>query len=234
MIHRFALISLIVFAATIARGQEVIEALPRWMASAHLAYYMPQQPVSRILDHNHIGFHVEAQYRVLYNKPFLAGAYFDEYVLSRHVIKYEYSSGNGPIDVKEIANTRRISGGITAGFYPEINWLLQPYVQGRFGLAVFQTSSILHDRDTGEEIERISEYNSATPSYGIDLGMHIVPNIWYIRGDVRVGYDANTSTSYMLLDEENAGDTGYPIDYFDLHTSAGHWLKFSVGLSYLF
>ncbi len=211
-------------------SQPVIVALPRWMVTGTLDYSIPQAPSKRFMDHNHPGFSVEAQYRIQYNKPFLAGLFYKESILSRYVLEYP----SGDIDIKEKANTRKIEGGITASFYPEINWLLQPYLTGRIGLAVFQTSSILTDSDTQESLERISESTTSAPTYGLDIGVHIVPNIWYIRGDIRVGFVGNTSTDYLLLDKANEGTTGFPIDYFKQYTASGKWLKISAGLSFLF
>ena len=215
-------------------AQEVIEALPRWMISGHFNLGFPQPPANKFMTHAHPGYQIEAQYRLQYNKPFTGGAYFNESTVSKYVLRYTQSSGAGDIDIKEKANTRRIEAGITAGIYPEINWLIQPYLQGRVGFAIYQTSSILTDRDTQEEIDRIPELTSAAPAYGLDLGFHIVPNIWYIRGDIRIGYVGNTSTTYMVLDDENKGTSGFPIDYFETRTSAGQWLKISAGVSYLF
>ena len=222
-----------IFSTTSIIAQEVIEALPRWMTSVHLGYSIPQHPTTRFLKGEQWSYRIEAQYRVKYNQPFLAGVYYDESTLSRYVLKYSQSSGVGTLDIKEKANTRRLEPGITAGFYPEVNWLLQPYLQGRFGLSIFQTSSILTDRDTDETIERISEFTTVAPAYGLDLGVHIVPNLWYIRGDVRIGYAGNTSTSYLLYDEESEVMSDYPIDYFKLYTSAGRWLRVSLGISHL-
>ena len=101
-------------------------------------------------------------------------------------------------------------------------------------MAVYQSSSILKDDETDESIDRISEMTSSVLSYGLDLGIHIVPNIWYVRGDIRVGFVANPSVSFLSFDEANAGTSGNPIDYFEEHTSAGSWFKVSVGISYLF
>lgn len=217
-----------------ASGQEIIEALPRWLGSAHFNVLVPAEPTDRFLTESKPGFQFEFQYRVQYNKPFVAGAYYSEFTLSKYVLHYVQTSGAGDINIKEKANTRRIEAGITAGFYPEINWLLQPYLQGRAGLAIFQTSSILTDKDDQEEIDRISEQTSSAPAYGLDLGIHIVPNLWYLRGDVRVGFTANTSASYMLRDKETTGTSDFPIDYFQNHTSSGRWFKVSAGVSYLF
>lgn len=215
-------------------AQVIIEALPRFQVGMHLNYLMPDEPVNLFVTDNEFGYQFEIQYRVQYNKPFLAGAYYNEFTLSKYVLKYVQPSGTGDIDVREKANTRRLEAGFSAGFYPEINWLLQPYMVGRFGAAIFQTSSILIDDDTDESLERISEHTSLTPAYGLDLGIHIVPNIWYLRGDVRFGYIGNVSTSFMLLDEDEAGTTGIPIDYFETVESAGKWWKLSVGVSYMF
>ncbi|MBK9106544.1 MAG: hypothetical protein IPL92_18795 [Saprospiraceae bacterium] len=215
-------------------AQYVIKVLPRWMFSTHLDYMLPQSPVDRFLDADDWGYRFEFQYRLQYNKPFLAGLYLSEAGLSKYELNYILYDPDGAISVREKANTRRLEFGLTAGFYPEINWLLQPYVQGRVGMAVYQSSSILTDDDSDENIERISEMTSSVLAYGMDFGIHIVPNIWYLRGDVRVGFVANPSGTFLSLNEENAGSTGHPIEYFEQHTSSANWLKFSVGLSYLF
>jgi len=219
---------------SVCSAQTVITALPRWMATGLVSNSIPQSPSSRFIDHNNWGGQAEFQYRLQYNKPFLAGVYYNESTLSKYVLKYTQSSGTGDIPIREKANTRRIETGLSVGFYPEVNWLIQPYLLGRIGLSIFQTSSILTDRDSQEIIDRISESSSVAPAYGLDFGLHIVPNIWFIRGDVRFGLNGNTSADYMILDKENAGETGYPIDYFELHTTAGKWLKISAGISYLF
>jgi len=229
-----SIIFLTLFCMSICSSQTVITALPRWMVTSLIYYDIPQSPTKRFVDHNSWGYQFEAQYRLQYNKPFMAGLYYHEASLSKYVLKYTQSSGNGDIDIREKANTRRIETGLSAGFYPEINWLLQPYLIGRAGLSIFHSSSILTDRDTKENIERISESTTFAPAYGLDLGVHIVPVIWYIRGDIRIGVSGNTSARYLILDKENAETTGYPIDYFESHTSAGKWLKLSAGISYLF
>jgi hypothetical protein len=220
--------------STSVTGQEIIQALPRWMAGIHFNIFIPGEPTDLFITASKPGLQFEFQYRVQYNKPFMAGVYYNEFTLSKYVLYYVQSSGTGDIDIKEKANTRRIETGITAGFYPEINWLLQPYLQGRAGFAIFQTSSILTDNNDHKELDRISEQSSSAPAYGLDLGIHIVPNLWYIRGDVRVGFVANTSASYMLYDKESTSTSDFPIDYFRNYSSAGRWFKFSAGISYLF
>src|SRR5690349_9930772 len=168
-------------------------------------YLIPDAPTNKFIDHNSFGFQVEAQYRLQYNKPFLAGLHYSRSTLSRYVLKYTQSSGIGDIHVREKAITRRIETGLMAGFYPEVNWLLQPYLVGHSGLCIFHTSSVLTDDDTDESIDRISESTTYAPLYSLDVGVHIVPVIWYLRGDIRFGFTRNTSIDYYILDKENAG-----------------------------
>ncbi|MEO6133144.1 MAG: hypothetical protein ABIQ02_14985 [Saprospiraceae bacterium] len=234
-LHRkIFILSILVTGYALAFSQPVINALPRWMFTASGYYGVPQSPIDKFVDTEQWGYSAELQYRLQYNKPFLGGIFYNESTLSRYVLKYTQTSGIGDVNVREKANTRRLEVGLSAAFYPEINWLLQPYLIGRAGVAIFQTSSILTDQDTNESIDRISESTSSAPAYGLDFGIHVVPVIWYLRGDVRVGFSGNTSTDYLILDKKNAGPTGYPIDYFVLHSSAGKWLKISIGISYLF
>jgi hypothetical protein len=213
-----------------ASAQFVIQALPRWMVSFHGEVMLPRQPVNQFLDGDQWGFRLEAQYRVQYNKPFMVGGYYSEAGLSRYVIEYTYNGTN----IKEKANTRRLEAGLAFGFYPEVNWLLQPYVQGRFGMAIFTSSSILTDKDADEFIDRFNELSTAVNAYGVDFGIHIVPNIWYIRGDVRLGIVANPSVKFLSLNEDKVGTVQYPIEAFEEHVSSGRWFKISMGVSYLF
>ena len=222
-------ITCIVF-QTASNAQYEIKALPRWLFSTHLVYMAPQDPVKRFLEGEEWGYHFELQYRIQYNKPFLAGLYFSEAGLDKWSIRYN----DGDVEIREKANTRRLEAGFTAGVYPEINWLLQPYVQGRFGLALYHSSTIITDRDSDEVLDRFKELSRFVSSYGLDVGIHIVPNIWYIRGDVRVGIVANPSVRFLALNEELKGSVQYPIEAFEEHVSSGRWLKVSVGISYLF
>ena len=82
-----------IFSAKAIFAQKIIEALPRWMAGVHLGYSIPQNPTSRFLEGEQWNYRIEAQYRLKYNQPFLAGVYYDESTLSRYVLKYSQSSG---------------------------------------------------------------------------------------------------------------------------------------------
>lgn len=215
-------------------SQYVIEALPRWMVSGHANAMFAQPPASTFMDSDDWGFQFEAQYRVQYNRPFLAGIYYSEAILSAYAIEYIMYDPDGEVEVKNKAKTNRLETGLTFGFYPEINWLLQPYLQGRMGVAWFKTNVKISDNETGEILDRMNIMTESVLSYGLDLGIHIVPKIWYVRGDLRVGFVANPSVTYMTLNEDDMDTVGYPIDFFETHTTSCKWIKVSAGVSYLF
>lgn len=197
---------------TYSKSQVVIESLPRWMVTSHAGMAWSQMPVIQFLDGNSTTFKSELFYRLQHNAPWLGGVYYQETGrLSRYVLRYTQVSQNGEqTRIREKARTIRRDFGLTAGFYPELNWLFQPYITGSAGLALFTTSSILFDRRNGEEIDRIRELTRSVPTLGIDIGFQFVPNIWLVRFDLRFGMVTNPSVTFMALDKANAGTTGYP------------------------
>lgn len=214
-------------------GQRVITSLPRFSFTTTMQYMVPREPVNRFLDDADIGYNLELMYRVRHNKPFLAGLYWTESWLSKEVRRYTDVFDGQTIRIRERAHSRRMELGLAAGVYPEINWLIQPYAIGRVGLGIFQTSSILYDRDEMESLERISEHSSTALAYGLDVGFHVVPKIWFIRLDGRVGFRANPSASLMAFDPESQSGSNFPIDDFRRITSAGTWLTASLGVTLL-
>lgn len=101
----FLILSTVILPA-VSSAQYVINALPRWTTSVHLDYMWPQSPVDRFLDNDQWGYHIEFQYRLQYNKPFLAGIYWSEAGLSKYVLEYTQLDPDGNIDIREKANTR--------------------------------------------------------------------------------------------------------------------------------
>ncbi|MFZ1678176.1 MAG: hypothetical protein WAT91_12940, partial [Saprospiraceae bacterium] len=87
-IRIFVCIFCLLFSFAFCSAQTVITALPRWMVTSLVFYDIPQTPTKRFVDHDSWGYQFEAQYRLQYNKPFMAGIYYHETALSRYVLKY--------------------------------------------------------------------------------------------------------------------------------------------------
>lgn len=194
----------------------------------------PQKPIQKHLDPQDWGYTIDLMYRIQYNKPFMAGLSFSEQWLSARTNKYREVYNGIELNLKERAITRRLEVMALFGFYPETNTLVQPYLLGRAGWGKFRTTSIIYDNDEIEELERIKEHRDHTLAYGMDVGVHIVPNIWYLRFDARLGFRSNISASFMAYDSSIDSGSNYPIHDFSLFTSAANWLTASVGATILF
>lgn len=216
-----------------AMAQPVITELPRFQVAGHFNLYFPRPPIDRFLDPLDSGYDIEALYRLQHNRPVLAGLYWSEMWLSRRSNRYTDWSGGSAVDIRERASSRRLEGGLTVGYYPELNWAIQPYVQGQAGFALFRTASVLFDTDEDEEIDRINENRSSAPAYGLCLGAQYVPKIWWVRADLRVGFRANPSSTFMAYDPDKENMTEFPINSFSTFTAAGHWWYASLGVSVL-
>ncbi len=216
-----------------AVAQKVITELPRVQVSSHFNLMFPRPPVSRFLDDLDSGYDIDVMYRLQHNKPVLAGVYWAESWLSKRTNAYADTVGGQIIDYRERANTRRFELGLTMGYYPEFNWMFQPYVQGRIGLGLFQSSSIIIDEEEDETVDRISEQRSSVLAYGLEIGLHIIPNAWYVRGNIRFGIRANPSATFMAYDPMRENTTPYPINSFSTYTSSARWLFGSIGITFL-
>lgn len=214
-------------------AQKVITELPRVQLSSHFNLLFPRPPVSTFLDDLDSGYDIDLMYRLQHNKPVLAGVYWAESWLSKQTSEYADTVGGQIIDYRERANTRRFELGLVMGYYPEFNWMFQPFVQGRIGLGLFQSSSIIIDEEEDETVDRISEQRSSVLAYGLEVGLHIIPNAWYVRGSIRFGIRANPSTTFMAYDPERENTTPYPINSFSTYTSSARWLFGSIGVTFL-
>jgi hypothetical protein len=118
LVKGFLLLCTTALVASPVFSQTIIEALPRWMVSVHTEIMYPRQPIKEFLDGAQWGYRVEAQYRLQYNKPFMAGLYFNEAGLSKYTIKYTEMHPDGDLNIKEKATTRRLEGRIAYWFLP--------------------------------------------------------------------------------------------------------------------
>lgn len=214
--------------------ENIILALPRWMGSLTGSVAFPQKPIKQHIDKTDWGWTVDMMYRIQYNKPFLAGLSFSEQWISGKTNKYREVYGGIELDLKERATTRRLEVMAVVGFYPETNTFIQPYILGRAGWGMFRTASVIFDDDDQEELERIKEFTDNTFGYGLDIGAHFVPTIWYIRFDLRLGFRSNVSSGFMAYDEDVHSGSNYPINDFKFYTSAANWLTASIGTTVMF
>lgn len=220
-------------AGAVLYGQEnVITLLPRWMVHGSVGVSVPQGYMTRYIDEPDFAVYLEGLYRIRENHPVLVGLSTFRTTFQQKTVKYEDWFDGSLIRIRERTASRFTNVGGNIRFQPEINWLLQPYLQGQVGWHYIYTNTKFRDRDENETIEILNEQRASRLGYGIQAGVQYVPNAWYGRIDFRVSYFSNPAADFMALDSNPVSDV--PIEQFALRNAPISLLFFHLGGSYLF
>ena len=212
--------------------QEVITELPRWQIHGSVGAAIPDGFMRRFLDDTGPLLYVEGLYRIQNNKPFLLGVSTAMTTFQKNATEYVDQIDGAFITIKEKTATHFFNVGLNFRFQPEINWYLQPYLQGHIGMNQIFTNTKFRDVDAEEILDQINEELSTTIGYGAYAGIHIVPNYWYLRGEIRVGYLRNKAVDYLSLKENLTSEI--PIENFEERNSPVSLILVHAGITYLF
>lgn len=213
--------------------ENVITTLPKFVLEANFMGLIPQGQIAEFLDGFEWGFEGQFLYRIQHNKPFFIGLGFRTNTFERDAISYEAVYDDGTIFTqREITKTHLVNGSVVTRFQPEWNWLVQPYMQGSFGVNHYFANTNFRDADAGEDIETINEQKSFKFAYGMRAGILIIPNVWYIRGNMSIGYTRNATTDLLSFDEDS--NAVLPIDNFFSVTTPADYLMIYLGVTYIF
>ena len=119
-------------------------------------------------------------------------------------------------------------------FYPEVNFFLQPYVEGMIGVKSLLTRTILTDKTDGanDQIDSQFENSDFALSLGGAIGFEIPISKNHLFLDVRCSYLKGVSGEYYVRKED---DSVYvqPIDVFELKNSATDLFIPQIGVKFL-
>ncbi len=215
-------------------AQEVyIDSLPRFMLHGSFNVGVPQGFVKQHTENAGIGFNGEFLYRMRHNKPFLAGLSVTTVRIDSDFRNYVEVLDGEIFDARETTTSNVFNLSGVFRFHPEINSLFQPYVQGILGWNFFYTTTRNKDIEFNENFNSYTNSNDIVLSYGGQIGLQIIPNIYYVRGDIRVGYLRNASVDFMSIDESMIFEGAFPVQYFEEHTSPVDFLTIQVGVTFL-
>ncbi len=218
---------------SLAIGQDhVITELPRWMVHASAGVVVPEGYMTRYIGDPSFAWHLEGLYRVKENQPVFIGLSTTRTTFQKKVIRYEDLIDGFTVRIREKTASRFSSAALNVRFQPEINWVLQPYVQGQVGWHYVYTNTKFWDRDENEQIDIINEKNAHSIGYGIQAGIQIVPNFWYARADIRVSYLRNPAVDFFALDRDSFNTV--PIDQFEEQNAPFSLIFIHIGGSFLF
>jgi len=212
--------------------QTVITELPRWMIHGSLGAVIPEGYMTRYVEQASFAGYLEALYRVKPNKPILLGLSMARFTFQKESIEYADFVDGIAFEVREKTAFRFQNVAVDIRFQPELNWVIQPYIQGQLGWHYLYTNTIFRDLDANENFETINNESSSILGYGLQAGIQIIPNFWYVRGDLRISYFRNPSVDILARNDD--GLSSVPIFNFEARNTPISLIFLHAGVSYLF
>ncbi|MDX1409387.1 MAG: hypothetical protein R3330_14670 [Saprospiraceae bacterium] len=234
------LLILLLSVAVIAQDEtndagEEVPPQERWQGSFYLDIGVPLRQFDQNINDTGLGVGGELLYNVQYRRPVWAGIGVHSFAFDDYSVIYTEIFDGEFFEYRELTASRMFAAHAIFRFQPEVNFIIQPYIQGGFGMHWFFTNTKIEDRDIDEVVDRFSENRDAVFGYSLYAGLQVVPRRSpEIRADVRVGYLRNASVEYMRYNAELGDVDSFPIDYFETRTSVVDILGLHAGVTFLF
>jgi hypothetical protein len=212
--------------------QSVITELPRWMGHVSLGAVIPDGYMTRYIDNASFAGYLEFMYRAKQNQPIFFGLSMARTTFQKESVEYLDFVDGVSIKIKEKTASRFNSVAMNIRFQPELNWFLQPYVQGQIGWHYVYSNTKFRDVDANETFDLINEAKSNVLGYGLQAGIQIIPNFWYIRGDIRLSYLRNAAVDFLAKDQNSF--SSIPIENFIEQNAPISLIFIHAGVSYFF
>ncbi len=118
-------------------------------------------------------------------------------------------------------------------FYPEVNFFIEPYFEGLFGMKSIFTRTVLTDISNGNETlnSQFDESDFAI-SYGAAIGVEIPVIKEYLSIDLRCAFQKGAVAEYYTRIED-AVNTQIPLDAFELKNSNTDLLVPQIGVTFM-
>ncbi|MDX1478710.1 MAG: hypothetical protein R3301_13450 [Saprospiraceae bacterium] len=217
--------------------EDVEEAPPRerWMGSVYVDFGIPLRQFERNINDNGLGFGGELLYNVQYQRPVWAGIGVHSFAFDDYSLIYTQVFDGEFFEYRELTASRMFAAHAIFRFQPDVDFIIQPYIQGGFGMHWFFTNTKIEDRAIDELVDQFGENRDSVLGYSLHFGLQYVPRgVPQFRIDLRVGYLRNASVEYMRYNPELGDVDSFPIDYFETRTSAVDILGLHSGVSFMF
>jgi len=114
---------------------------------------------------------------------------------------------------------------------PEVNFFIQPYLEGTFGFNRFYTKTVLTDAATDEEFNTTNNHSDWALSYGGAAGIliNLKQNLLFL--DLKCSYRVgNTAEYYTRIEDANFS---VPLNNFEQKISPTNMLLPQIGITFL-
>ena len=144
-------------------------------------------------------------------------------------LQQNITSSNEPVD--DIATSNILGFDIIFRYYPDLVFsVFEPFAEATLGTRFFYTITKSYFPDFDETIDyRTNEFNTSL-TYGFGLGTHIIlSSDWALN--LKMNYQLANIGKYYVENGENNVD---PLTNFDLKNSSTDWIRYDIGVSFIF
>ena len=143
----------------------------------------------------------------------------------------EFDDFGEAFNVKEETSNNILGLNGLIHIQPEINFFLQPYVEGTFGVNRFHTKTIFTDVTYDEQINVSTNQSDWALTYGGAFGF--IVNVWrdLLFLDFKCAYRVGNTVEYYTRIE--GANFTVPINNFELKSSPSNMLMPQIGITFL-
>jgi len=204
------------------------------LLGGNLQFGIPQGAMRRLTDKTSWGFGGSAIGRLRMDAPIYAGIDFSIQTFDREsLIEEEFL--NGVLERFRVTTKNHVMNAhFLVRYQPEVNFFIQPYVEGLLGTKWFYTRTTVTDaNNSGETLSSDIDRGDWGASFGAAAGFQINLSNNYLYLEGRCAYLKGTSVEYMVRKPDTSGGFLDPIEAFEPQNSVSDLLIPQIGLKFL-
>ena len=208
--------------------EEYTESYAAWMFEASYTLFDPINTFGRAVEGAKSGFNISVLKQAKPGSDMFFGlsGYYTQ--LGNDVQENVTSQGEA---VDDIASSNVLGFDFTLRYYPDLVFgIVEPFVEAHLGTRFYYTITKSYFPVFDETIDyRANETNSSL-AYGFGLGTHVViDESWALN--FKCSYQLANIARYYVKNGENNVD---PLENFDLEFSSTDWIRYDIGVSFIF
>jgi len=195
---------------------------------------IPQGALRRNLDRTSWGFGGSIVGR-LRESPMFAGIDFSIQTFDNESL-IEQELVNGFLESFQVTTKNHVMNAhFLVRYEPEVNFFIQPFVEGMLGTKWFYTRTVVTDANdnSGQNLSSDFDRGDWAASVGGAVGFQINLSRNYLYLEGRCAYLKGTSAEYLVRKEDTSGGFIDPIDAFEPVNSVTDLLIPQIGLKFL-
>ena len=205
------------------------------LLGANFQLGIPQGQMRRNLDKTSWGFGGSLLGRLGSESPIFAGIDFSIQTFDRETL-FEEELFNGVLEQFQVTTKNHVMNvHFLVRYEPEVNFFIQPFVEGLLGAKWFYTRTVVKDvnDNSGETLSSDFDRGDWAASVGAAVGFKINLSRNYLYLEGRCAYLKGTSAEYLVRREDASGGYIDPIEAFEPMNSVTDLLIPQIGLKFL-